>query len=93
MNVQQARAEDARGTYEIHLNGSPPEPILARFPGIEVAKTPAQTVLTRQIDRCAELDALLDQLLSMGLILTEVHETTERPSVSDGADLGRVGQP
>jgi hypothetical protein len=61
-------------TYEIQLQGSPPEALMARFTPTRVARTPAQTVLMRRITSQDELASLLDRVLAVGLVLNDVHE-------------------
>jgi hypothetical protein len=66
--------EESPATYEIRLQGTPPEPLQRRFPSATVFTTPTETVLYRRVEESAELDDLLEQLLSLGLVLTEVHQ-------------------
>ena len=61
-------------TYEVRLQGSPPETLMARFARTRVARTPAQTVLMRRITSQDELASLLDRVLAVGLVLNDVHE-------------------
>jgi hypothetical protein len=67
-------ADTSSATYEIRLQGAPPEQLERRFPAVTMFTTPTETVFFRSIENASELDALLDQLMSMGLVLTEVHE-------------------
>jgi hypothetical protein len=67
-------SEESAATYEIRLQGTPTESLQERFPSATVFTTPTETVLYRQVEETSELDWLLEQLLSMGLVLTEVHE-------------------
>ena len=60
--------------YEIRLQGATPEPLQREFPTATVSTTRTETVLFRRIEKPAELDELIDQLLSRGVVLTEVHE-------------------
>ena len=66
--------EESAATYEIRLQGTPTEPLQQRFPSATVVTTLTETVLYRRIEESSELDWLLEQLLSMGLVLTEVHQ-------------------
>jgi hypothetical protein len=65
---------DATTVYEIRLRGTSPEPLKRQFPMATVTTTRTETVLLRQVERPDDLDVLIEQLLSMGLVLTEVHE-------------------
>lgn len=67
--------------YEIRLQGAAPEPLRREFPTATFTTTRAETVLFRHVDQPAELDELIDQLLSRGFVLTEVHEV-QPPSTS-----------
>jgi hypothetical protein len=60
--------------YEIRLQGAPPESLRQQFPTAAVLTTRTETVLFRRVEEPAELDALIAHLLSLGLVLTEVHE-------------------
>ena len=60
--------------YEIRLQGTPPGPLRREFPSATVSTTRTETVLFRRVEKPAELDELIDQLLSRGVVLTDVHE-------------------
>jgi hypothetical protein len=87
------REDDPHATYEIGLFGPVPESLRRRHPPMDVRTTPAQTLLVRNVGRPEELDELLEQLNSIGLVLTEIHA---RVSVADAdtavedADPGRT---
>ncbi len=66
--------EEPTAVYEIRLQGTSAEPLRQKFPAAVVSTTRSETVLLRRVEEPAELDALLEELLSMGLVLTEVHE-------------------
>ena len=71
---------DERGaTYEIRLAGAPPESLRRRFPSMRVRATRAQTVLFRRFARPGDLDELLENLRSLGLALTEIHQAPPVP--------------
>ncbi len=59
--------------YEIRLQRRPPESLRRRFPTMTMQAMRAQTALFREVEEPEELDGLLQKLLSMGLVLTEVH--------------------
>jgi molybdopterin-guanine dinucleotide biosynthesis protein len=63
--------------YEVRLQGTDPEPLRRAFPTARVYTTPTETVLVRRVEEPAELDELIDQLLSRGVVLTEVHEVSQ----------------
>jgi hypothetical protein len=79
---QASQDDEPTAVYEIRLQGSPAEPIRRRFPMATVITTRTETVLFRRVEEPAELDDLIQQLLSMGLVLTEVHELLQPPQVS-----------
>ena len=54
--------------------GATPGPLRREFPTATVSTTRTETVLFRRVEKPAELDELIDQLLSRGVVLTEVHE-------------------
>jgi hypothetical protein len=66
--------EEPTAVYEIRLRGVAPEPLRERFPTATVITTRTETVLFRQVEEPAELDDLIEKLVAMGLVLTEVHE-------------------
>ena len=72
--------------YEIRLQGATPEPLQREFPTATVSTTRTETVLFRRVEKPAELDELIDQLLSRGVVLTEVHEV--RPLLASTSNGG-----
>ena len=71
---------ESSATYEIRLLGGSVQALQRQFPSITAVMTrQAHTVLFRRVEAPAELDQLLDQLLSMGLVLAEVHEVPVIP--------------
>ena len=72
--------------YEIRLQGATPEPLRREFPTATVSTTRTETVLFRRVEKPAELDELIDQLLSRGVVLTEVHEV--RPPLASTSKGG-----
>lgn len=82
--INQEGGEDAAATgsestavYEIRLHGTLAESLRRQFPTAAVVTTRTETVLYRQVERPAELDALITQLQSLGLVLTEVQQVDE----------------
>jgi hypothetical protein len=75
MTKRQVSSDDEpTAIYEIRFQGASPEPLRRQFPTATVFTTRTETVLFRRVDEPAELDALIEHLLSMGLVLTTVHE-------------------
>ena len=74
--------------YEIRLQGTSAATLRRQFPTATVLTTPTETVLFRQVEDPSELDALIARLMSMGLVLTEVHEV----SLSNGPGPAREDQ-
>ena len=73
---RQPSTDNVSATYEIRLQGTPPQELRRRFPTMKVCTGPPETLLFRRVEEAAKLDELLEQLLSMGLVLTEVHRLT-----------------
>ena len=74
MRPEHSRDGRASETYEVHLQGSPPETLIARFAPTLVGRKPAQTVLMGRVASQDELATLLERVLALGLELNEVHE-------------------
>jgi hypothetical protein len=91
MRPEHSRDGRASETYEVHLQGSPPETLIARFAPTLVRKMPAQTVLMRRVASQDELATLLERVLAVGLMLNEVHEL-RIASRAPAATLGLGGQ-
>lgn len=60
--------------YEIRLRGANAENIRRQFPTASVVSTRTETILLRRVEDPVELDELLEHLLALGAVLTEVHE-------------------
>ena len=69
-----SRNPEPTARYEIRLQGVAPEALRIEFPTATVHTTRTETVLFPRVERPAELDDLIDQLLSRGFVLTEVHK-------------------
>ena len=78
---------DQTALYEIRLQGTDPEPLRREFPTATVSTTRTETVLFRRVEKPADLDDLIDQLLSRGVVLTDVHEV--RPPLAVTNEEGR----
>lgn len=74
MRPEHSSDGQAAATYEVHLQGSPPETLIARFAPTLVGRVPAQTVLMRRVTSQDELATLLERVLAVGLVLNDVHE-------------------
>src|SRR4051794_37840583 len=61
-------------TYEIRLRGTHVAQLKEQFPSAALLTTRTETVLFRSVEGPEELDALVAELLSMGLVLTEIRE-------------------
>ena len=66
---------DDVATYEIRFRGEIPLSMRERLSTAKIHRTPTETVLYREVTDVAELDLLLDQLQSMGLVLSELQES------------------
>jgi hypothetical protein len=84
--------DEPTAVYEIRLRGGSAEPLRRRFPSATVLTTRTETVLFRRVEEPSELDELIENLLSMGLVLTEVHELL-LPSQTAGGDEGPPSGP
>jgi hypothetical protein len=67
-------ADEPTAVYEIRLRGAHADSIRRQFPNASVVSTRTETILIRRVEDPAELDELLEHLLSLGAVLTEVHE-------------------
>lgn len=74
MRPEHSSDGQASAAYEVHLQGSPPETLIARFAPTLVGRMPAQTVLMRRVTSQDELATLLERVLAVGLVLNDVHE-------------------
>jgi hypothetical protein len=81
--------------YDVQLRGRPPGAALAQHPGLRISTTGAQTVLMQPVTGPWQLDALLQKMRSVGLVLMNVHRRTvprRRPDLpSRGADADDEG--
>lgn len=90
MSVESVSPVRPRGSYEVEIAGPLPPAVRASFPHVEARSLPVRTVLTTQSEQTAELEALLDKLLSVGLTLAELHErTTDQVGRQDTRGRGR----
>ena len=68
--------QDDQGTYEIRIQGEIPAAVLERYPTLDVHLTGTETVLLRDLADPTDLDRLLAQLQSLGLVLCELRVTS-----------------
>lgn len=92
MTEGQAAENEPTAVYEIRLRAASPEPLRRQFPTATVITTRTETVLFRRVEEPAELDALIADVFSMGLVLTEVHELQLPPSTSTKVDESATGR-
>jgi hypothetical protein len=65
--------EEQRFEYDVQLSRRPHESLRERYPDMTVQSTEAQTALRRQVAGPEELSALLVEIATLGLTLTDVH--------------------
>jgi hypothetical protein len=81
--------DEPTAVYEIRLRGAPTASVRRQFPQAAVLTTRTETVLFRRVETPEELDELIAHLLSLGLVLNEVHEVPLAPPAdrdAQGAD-------
>ncbi len=81
-----SKDDEPTAAYEIRLRGAAPESLRRQFPTAAVLTARTETVLFRRVEEPEELDALIAQLLSLGLVLTEVHEMQLASPARSGAE-------
>ena len=74
-------------TYEIRLEGEIPSAMHEQFPSMRVYRSPVETVLSRKVTDLAELDLLLEQLQSLGVVLCEIRESPQATTSKLGTSL------
>ena len=77
--------EEQAFEYDVQLTRRPDDTLRALYPGMTVRSTEAQTALRRRVEGPEELSALLVQIGTLGLTLTDVHRVM---SVEDAAAHG-----
>jgi len=65
--------EEQRFEYDVQLSSRHHESLRERYPDMTVRSTEAQTALRRQVAGPEELSALLVEIATLGLTLTDVH--------------------
>ncbi|NPC43662.1 hypothetical protein [Nocardioides sp. zg-1230] len=72
--VHHESAEEAQAfEYDVQLTCEPDESLRERYPHMRVRSTEAQTALRRRVESPEELNALLVEISTVGLTLTDVH--------------------
>lgn len=69
-----AKADEPTAVYEVRLQGTVGAYLRRQFPTAAVVTTRTETVMYRPVTRPAELHALVAELLSLGLVLTEARQ-------------------
>ena len=89
--------EEQAFEYDVQLTCEPDEALRARYPHMTVRSTEAQTALRRRVERPEELSALLVQISTVGLTLTDVHRVAcaegAEPEVYEVRVVGELGGP
>jgi hypothetical protein len=70
---------DREVVYDIELRRRIPDALRSQFPSITVRTAGAQTALRRQVGETGQLDALLQKLRSVGVVLTGIHRLSPVP--------------
>jgi hypothetical protein len=79
--------EDQAFEYDVQLTRLPSDTLRERYPHMTVRSTAAQTALRRRLQGPEELSALLVQIGTLGLTLTDVHRVTSAGEGPAGAGL------
>lgn len=86
----------AEPVYDVLLACPSPESLRSRFPRMAVQTIGAQTALRRRVGAPAQLDALLDEVLALGLSLLDVHRLPGPPGAEQTYEVrlaGEIGEP
>ena len=75
-------------TYEIRIRGELPPSLRERLSALVIHQGATETVLYREVADVAELDLLLDQLQSLGLVLSELQVSSPRSGEAPASSLG-----
>lgn len=86
MERQVSMDDESTALYEIRLQGASAATLREQFPTATVLATRTETVLLRQVEQPGELDELIAELFSVGLVLTEVQELPLRRSSTTPED-------
>jgi hypothetical protein len=72
--------------YDVQLTCEPDESLRERYPHMTIRSTQAQTALRRRVESPEELSALLVEISTVGLTLTDVHRVASAADVHPDAD-------
>jgi hypothetical protein len=76
---------DREVVYDIELHRRLPDALRSQFPAITVRTAGTQTALRRQVRETGQLDALLQKLRSVGVVLIGIHRLS--PVAGDRAEV------
>ena len=99
MGHDEAVDETQAFEYDVQLTCEPDESLRERYPHMTVRSTEAQTALRRRVASPEELSALLVEISTVGLTLTDVHRVASaadaQPEVGvyEVRVLGELGGP
>ena len=77
--------EEQEFEYDVQLTRRPDDALRALYPGMTVRSTEAQTALRRRVEGPEELSALLVEIGTLGLTLTDVHRVMSVEDDDPGA--------
>ncbi len=80
--------EEQEFEYDVQLTRRPDDALRALYPGMTVRSTEAQTALRRRVEGPEELSALLVQIGTLGLTLTDVHRVMSVEDADPGTAPG-----
>jgi hypothetical protein len=82
--------EEQEFEYDVQLTRRPDDALRALYPDMTVRSTEAQTALRRRVEGPEELSALLVEIGTLGLTLTDVHRVTSAEDAGAGLYEVRV---
>ena len=82
-------AEEQEFEYDVQLTRRPDDALRALYPGMTVRSTEAQTALRRRVEGPEELSALLVEIGTLGLTVTDVHRVMSVEDDDPGAGRDR----
>jgi hypothetical protein len=78
--------EEQAFEYDVQLTCEPDQSLRKRYPHMTVRSTEAQTALRRRVQSPEELSALLVEISTVGLTLTDVHRVASAADAQPEAD-------
>jgi hypothetical protein len=92
--------EEQAFEYDVQLTCEPDQSLRKRYPHMTVRSTEAQTALRRRVQSPEELSALLVEISTVGLTLTDVHRVASAAGASSAGSgvyevrvVGELGGP